>query len=104
MPLRKLHRAGRGLLWIIGTPDSSAQCMNCRDHLARVRIMRHQPRWLGLLDRVSPTPSSVRDLLDGARRTKPSLRSARMISSRSIPWRSFRTNSSKDDVNRQEAK
>lgn len=44
MSLRKLRRAGRGLLWIVGTPDDSAPCGDCRDHLARVRIMRRTKR------------------------------------------------------------
>lgn len=34
------HQAGRGLLWIVGTPDISKLCMDCRDHPARVRVMR----------------------------------------------------------------
>jgi hypothetical protein len=44
MSLRKLRHVNRGLLWIVGTPDSGAPCMDCRDHLARIQIMRRAKR------------------------------------------------------------
>lgn len=44
MSLRKIRRAGRGLLWIVGTPDCGTACQDCRDHLARVQIMRRSNR------------------------------------------------------------
>lgn len=44
MPLRKLRRANRDLLWIVGTPAHATPCMDCRDHPARVRIMRRTKR------------------------------------------------------------
>lgn len=44
MSLRKYRNVGRDLLWIIGTPDVGTPCQNCRDHLARVQIMRRSKR------------------------------------------------------------
>lgn len=44
MSIRKIRRAGRGLLWIVGTPASGTPCMDCRDHRARVQIMRRTKR------------------------------------------------------------
>ena len=44
MSLRKMRRAGRGLLWIVGTPDCGTPCQDCRDHLARVQIFRRSHR------------------------------------------------------------
>lgn len=44
MSLRKLRRAGRGLFWIIGTPGCGTLCNDCRDHQARVQIMRRTKR------------------------------------------------------------
>jgi hypothetical protein len=44
MSLRKLRRVNRGLLWIVGTPGCGTPCMDCRDHLARVQIMRRTKR------------------------------------------------------------
>jgi hypothetical protein len=44
MSLRKLRLAGRDLLDILGTPDCGALCMDCRDHPARIQIMRHTKR------------------------------------------------------------
>ena len=44
MSLRKIRRAGRDLLWIIGTPDVGTPCQDCRDHLARVQILRRAKR------------------------------------------------------------
>jgi len=44
MSLRKLRQAGRGLFWIVGSPDNGTPCMDCRDHPARVRVMRRTKR------------------------------------------------------------
>lgn len=44
MSLRKLRRANRGLLSIVGTPNDGTLCVDCRDHLARVKIMRRAHR------------------------------------------------------------
>ena len=44
MSLRKPRLANRDLLWIIGTPACGTSCMDCRDHLARVQIMRRTKR------------------------------------------------------------
>ena len=44
MSLRKIQRAGRGLLWVVGTPSCGTLCMDCRDHPARVQVMRRTHR------------------------------------------------------------
>ena len=44
MSLRKLRRACRGLFWVVGSPDNGTPCMDCRDHPARVRVMRRTKR------------------------------------------------------------
>jgi hypothetical protein len=68
MSIRKIRRAGRGLLWIVGTPDCGTACQDCRDHLARVQTHRRSHRDGHVLPAdVPPSAAPVRDVRDGVR-------------------------------------
>ena len=42
--MRKLRRAGRDLLYLVGHPSNMRRCMDCRNHPARVEIRRRKNR------------------------------------------------------------